>query len=145
MEINPGQEQENKPLNNEETQPGIAMETAFPLDQLDRKTGCIMLLKEAYTLCHAHPVKIKSRHNQSTQTTRGWCHVIIGHNNRIRPQCLEDKIISYLSTVCSSILDFSSTVSYPFYFLLSRVALAALCQWEVRSPTTWLSRCTKTG
>lgn len=45
MEINPGQEQESKAMNNEEIQPGIAMETASPLDQLDRKRGCTLLLK----------------------------------------------------------------------------------------------------
>lgn len=55
MEINPGQEQESRPMNNEEIQPGIAMETASPLDQLDRKRGCVLLLKGAHTHAHAVP------------------------------------------------------------------------------------------
>lgn len=54
MEINPGQEQESKAMNNEEIQPGIAMETASPLDQLDRKRGCTLLLKGARTHTDTH-------------------------------------------------------------------------------------------
>lgn len=54
MEINPGQEQESRPMNNEEMQPGIAMETASPLDQLDRKRGCKVLLKGANMFIHTH-------------------------------------------------------------------------------------------
>ncbi len=42
-------------MNNEEIQPGIAMETASPLDQLDRKRGCVLLLKGAHTHAHAVP------------------------------------------------------------------------------------------
>lgn len=39
-------------MNNEEIQPGIAMETASPLDQLDRKRGCTLLLKGARAHTH---------------------------------------------------------------------------------------------
>lgn len=38
--------QESSPMNNEEMQPGIAMETASPHDQLDKKRVCTLLLKE---------------------------------------------------------------------------------------------------
>lgn len=41
-------------MNNEEIQPGIAMETASPLDQLDRKRGCTLLLKGARAHTHTH-------------------------------------------------------------------------------------------
>lgn len=50
MEINPGQEQEYRPMNNEETQLGIAMETASPLNQRDRKRGYVLLLNWC-TIC----------------------------------------------------------------------------------------------
>lgn len=54
MEINPGQEQESRSMNNEEIQPGITMETASPLDQQDRKRGGMLLLKGAHMLLLTH-------------------------------------------------------------------------------------------
>lgn len=45
-------------MNNEEIQPGIAMETASPLEQLDRKRGCMLLLKGAHTHTCSHTLSL---------------------------------------------------------------------------------------
>lgn len=67
MEITPGQEQESRSMNNEEIQPGIVMETASPLDHLDRKKGLHIVIKKhthIWSIFHAHNcVSMTSVHN----------------------------------------------------------------------------------